>query len=189
MSHPYKGFEPKWIKGEFPKKSYRSIFKWGDPLEIKAPKESLYKILKEKFELDDNFFSDYKVDIGFDEVKLDIPCKLSGDDIAAFKNILGGDFVRTDDYSRLSVAYGKTMYDIMRLREKRVDAVPDAVLYPDSKEQIEKVVEYCAAKKIPVYVYGGGSSVTRGGECVKGGVSLDMRLRLTRLSVLTRPIR
>jgi alkyldihydroxyacetonephosphate synthase len=181
MSHPYKGFEPKWIKGEFPKNSYRSIFKWGDPLEIKAPKESLYKILKEKFELDDNFFSDYKADLGFDEVKLDIPCKLSGDDIAAFKNILGGDFVRTDDYSRLSVAYGKTMYDIMRLREKRVDAVPDAVLYPDSKEQIEKVVEYCSAKKIPVYVYGGGSSVTRGVECVKGGVSLDMRLRFNKV--------
>jgi hypothetical protein len=76
MSRPYKGFEPKWIKGEFSKNSYRSIFKWGDPLEIKAPKESLYKILKEKFELDDNFFSDYKADIGFDEVKLDILCKL-----------------------------------------------------------------------------------------------------------------
>lgn len=181
MSRPYKGFEPKWIRGEFPKNSYRSIFKWGAPLEIKAPKESLYKVLKEKFELDDDFFSAYKVDTGFDEVKLNIPCNLSQTDIDAFKKILGDEFVRTDDYARLSVAYGKTMYDIMRLREKRVDAVPDAVLYPDSKEQIEQITAYCAAKKIPVYVYGGGSSVTRGVECTKGGVSLDMRLRFNKV--------
>ncbi len=117
MSHPYKGFEPKWVRGEFPKNSYRSIFKWGDPLEIKAPKESLYKILKETFRLDDKFFSDYKVGLGFDEVKLDIPCKLPRAQLEAFRDIVGDEFVRTDDYARLSVAYGKTMYDIMRLRE------------------------------------------------------------------------
>lgn len=181
MSHKYKGFEPKWVKGEFPKKSYRSIFKWGEPLEIKAPKESLYKILKEKFALDDDFFSDYKADIGFDEVKLDVPCRLSEKHIEAFRKIVGAEYVRTDDYSRLSVAYGKTMYDVMRLREKRIDCVPDAVLYPESKEQIEAIVAYCTAEKIPVYVYGGGSSVTRGVECVKGGVSLDMRERFNKV--------
>ncbi|MCL2244273.1 MAG: FAD-binding oxidoreductase [Treponema sp.] len=181
MVKPYKGFEPKWVKGGFPENSYRSIFKWGAPQQIKAPKESLYKILKEKFDLDDSFFSQYREDLGFDEVKLDIPCGLLQDDLLALKKIVGDEFVRTDDYARLSVAYGKTMYDIMRLRNKRVDSAPDAVLYPDSKEQIEKIVAYCADKKIPVYVYGGGSSVTRGVECVKGGVSLDMRPRFNKV--------
>ncbi|MCL2180811.1 MAG: FAD-binding oxidoreductase, partial [Treponema sp.] len=181
MSKPYKGFEPKWVRGEYPLNSWRSIFKWGSPFEIKAPKESLYKILKKTFELDDQFFNEYKEDPGFDEVKLDIPCKLPDEDIGEFKKILGDEFVKTDDYSRLSVAYGKTMYDIMRLRRKRVDNVPDAVLYPDTKEQVEQIVAYCAKKKIPVYVYGGGSSVTRGVECIKGGVSLDMRLRFNKV--------
>ena len=181
MSKPYKGFEPKWIKGEFPLNSYRSIFKWGAPFQIKAPKESLYKILKEKFELNDQFFSEYKEDLGFDEVKLNIPCKLSHEHIDVFKKIAGDEFVRTDDYARLSVAYGKTMYDIMRLRNKQIDSVPDVVIYPDSKKQIEEIVAYCAVKKIPVYVYGGGSSVTRGVECTKGGVSLDMRLRFNKV--------
>jgi len=181
MSRPYKGFEPKWIQGEFPENSYRSVFKWGHPLEIKKPKESLYKVIKEKFELDDDFFSGYKVDLGFDEVKLNTPCNLPEEDLDEFRKIVGTEYVRTDDYARLSVAYGKTMYDIMRLREKRVDAVPDAVLYPNSKEHIEDIVAYCARKKIPVYVYGGGSSVTRGVECIKGGVSLDMRLRFNKV--------
>ncbi|MFQ9678767.1 MAG: FAD-binding oxidoreductase [Ruthenibacterium lactatiformans] len=40
---------------------------------------------------------------------------------------------------------------------------------------------YCAQEKIPVYVYGGGSSVTRGVECMKGGISLDMRLRFNKV--------
>jgi alkyldihydroxyacetonephosphate synthase len=182
MSHPYKGFEPKWVPGEFPGDSYRSIFKWGDPRTIKAPRESLYRLLKERFGLDDAFFNDYSVDTGFDAVKYDIPSALSDDRLRALREIVGEDFVRTDDYARLSVAYGKTMYDIMRLREKRIDNLPDAVVYPDTKEQIEKLVAYCAKEKIPVYVYGGGSSVTRGVECVKGGVSLDMRLRFNKVA-------
>lgn len=181
MSHAYKDFEPKWIKGEFPKNSYRSIFKWGDPLQIKIPKESLYKMLKETFHLDDEFFKEYKENLGFDKVEYDIPIKLTENQIKKFKEIVGEDYVRTDDYARLSVAYGKTMYDILRLRNKIVENIPDAVIYPDTKEQIEKIVEFCSEEKIPVYVYGGGSSVTRGVECTRGGISLDMRLRFNKV--------
>ncbi|MDZ4975879.1 FAD-binding oxidoreductase, partial [Clostridium perfringens] len=85
MSHPYKDFEPKWVNEKFSKKSYRSIFKWGEPSQIKAPKESLYKMIKETFGLDDEFFKEYKEDLGFDEVKYDIPCKLSKVQIDRFK--------------------------------------------------------------------------------------------------------
>ncbi|MEG0338516.1 MAG: FAD-binding oxidoreductase [Oscillospiraceae bacterium] len=181
MSHPYKEFEPKWVNEQFPKNSYRSIFKWGEPYRIKPPKESLYKLIKEKFGLDDEYFKNYKEDLGFDEVKLIAPIKLTNVQLDAFRQIVGNDFVHTDDYSRLSVAYGKTMYDILRLRNKITENMPDAVLYPDNKEQIEKIVAYCEQEKIPVYVYGGGSSVTRGVECMEGGISLDMRLRFNKV--------
>ncbi|MEG1651639.1 MAG: FAD-binding oxidoreductase, partial [Oscillospiraceae bacterium] len=181
MAHPYKDFEPKWVQGEFPKNSYRSIFKWGDPAQIKPPKESLYKMLKETFGLNDDDFNNYSENLGFDEVKYDIPTKLGKKQLEEFEKIVGSEFVRVDDYARLSVAYGKTMYDIMRLRNKIVENIPDAVLYPDTKEQIEQIVAYCAKEKIPVYVYGGGSSVTRGVECMKGGISLDMRLRFNKV--------
>ncbi|NTU77492.1 MAG: FAD-binding oxidoreductase, partial [Alphaproteobacteria bacterium] len=181
MSHPYKGFEPSWVNGEFPKDSYRSIFKWGAPLEIKVPRESLFRLMKEKFHLTDENFRVYQEDIGFDKVSFQLPIHLSDRDLKTFMEIVGNDFVRTDDYARLSVAYGKTMYDVLRLRNKIVENVPDAVLYPDTKEQIEAIVSYCAQHKIPVYVYGGGSSVTRGVECVKGGISLDLRLRFNKV--------
>ncbi|MDR0910003.1 MAG: FAD-binding oxidoreductase [Spirochaetaceae bacterium] len=181
MPHVYKNFEPKWFNEEFSPKSYRAIFKWGVPAQIKAPKESLYKMVRDTFGLKDEDFSHYSENLGLDEVDFDLPIHLNDAQIAHFKEIAGADFVKTDNFSRLSVAYGKTMYDIMRLRNKIVENVPDAVIYPDSKEQIEKIVAYCAAEKIPLYVYGGGSSVTRGVECVKGGVSLDMRLRFNKV--------
>ena len=57
----------------------------------------------------------------------------------------------------------------------------DIVLYPSESEQIVKTVAYCAEHKIPLYVYGGGSSVTRGVEPVKGGVSLDMRRKFNKV--------
>lgn len=181
MAHPYKGFEPKWYDGEVPKNSYRSIFKWGDPAEIKPPRESLYALMKERFDLTDDTFKGYREDLGLDEVKFDLPIRLTEKQLAHLREILGEDFVRTDDYARLSVAYGKTMFDLLRMRNKIVENLPDAVLYPDTKEQIEQVVAFCAAEKVPVYVYGGGSSVTRGVECMKGGVSLDMRLRFNKV--------
>lgn len=181
MSKPYQAFEPKWYHGDVPSNSYRSIFKWGTADRIKPPKESLYKLIKEKFNLTDKDFEQYRENLGLDPVKLNLPIALTDADLAALRAICGDEFVRTDDYARLSVAYGKTMYDILRLRNQIGENVPDAVLYPDTKAQIEQVTAYCAAHKIPLYVYGGGSSVTRGVECMKGGVSLDMRLRFNKV--------
>ena len=137
--------------------------------------------MKQIFHIDDSYFHEYKEDLGFDKVRYDIPITLEEKHISVFTEIVGEGFVKTDDYSRLSVAYGKTMYDILRLRNKIVENVPDAVIYPDTREQIEKIVRYASENKIPVYVYGGGSSVTRGVECMKGGISLDMRLRFNKV--------
>lgn len=182
MSHkPYKGFEPKWVKTPAPADSYRSIFRWGDPEFVKYPKESLFKMMKEKFQVTDEDFKTYAGDIGMDSVKLDRPCQLSETHLEAFRAIVGPKNVTTEDYPRLAVAYGKTGYDAARLREKRVDSLPDVVLYPSETEEIEKIVAYCREHSIPLYVYGGGSSVTRGVEPIKGGVSLDMRKNFNRV--------
>jgi len=176
MTKPYKGFEPKWVKEPSPEKSYRSIFRWGDPNFYKWPKESLYKMLKDVCKMTDEDFKEYQDDIGFDEVKnLNKKINLSKKHIDNLKKLVGSKKVSTDDYDRLSVAYGQTAYDLLRLRHKRIDSIPDVVIYPSSTKDIEKVVEYVTKHNIPLYVYGGGSSVTRGVEPIKGGISLDMR--------------
>lgn len=175
MSKPYKGFEPKWYLENPPKRSYRSIFKWGDPTFNKVPKENLYKLMKEIFHLTDDDFKEYGEPLGLEEVKLSKPCALSESVLNELRAIVGEANVSIDDYDRLSVAYGKTMFDLLRLRQHIADNVPDVVVYPESKEQIEKLVALVSKHKIPLYVYGGGSSVTRGVEPICGGVSLDMR--------------
>ena len=179
---PYKGFEPKWLLTPAPEGSYRSIFRWGDPEFFKYPKESRYKLMKERFDMTDDDFRDYTDDIGFDQVDLSAyPSKIAPEHLAALEKIVGKEFVTTADYPRLAVAYGCTAYDLLRLRHKEIENLPDVVVYPDTTEQVEQIVAYAVKEKLPVYVYGGGSSVTRGVEAVKGGISLDMRKRFNKV--------
>ena len=169
-----KKFVPDWYHEKAPERSYRSILKWGDPEAFKAPNSKLYELMKETFHMSDDDFK-VKQEMGLEEVDYDIPCRLSETQIAALEEIVGKANVSTDNYDRLSVAYGKTMVDLMRLRKHIVENVPDAVVYPKNREDIIALVKYCCEQKIPMYVYGGGSSVTRGVEAVKGGITLDMR--------------
>lgn len=169
-----KKFVPDWYHEKAPERSYRSILKWGDPEAFKAPNSKLYELMKETFHMTDDDFK-VKQEMGLEEVDYDIPCRLSDDQITALEAIVGKANVSTDNYDRLSIAYGKTMVDLMRLRKHIVENVPDAVVYPKNREDIIALVKYCCEQKIPMYVYGGGSSVTRGVEAVKGGITLDMR--------------
>lgn len=173
-------YYPDWYHEEAPSDSYRSILKWGSPTAFKAPNKKLYALMKETFEMTDEDFKEKK-EMGLEKVEFDAPINLSEKQLAAFESIVGKENVKTDNYTRLSVAYGKTMIDLMRLRKNIAENLPDAVLYPRNREDIIKIVEYCNRQKIPVYVYGGGSSVTRGVEPICGGISLDMRVHFNKV--------
>jgi alkyldihydroxyacetonephosphate synthase len=180
MSKPYKDYSPPYYEKEAPAGSYRSLYRWGDPNFFKNPKENLYKMIKEEFEMTDADFKE-PIDMGMEQVNYDIPSKFTEAQLKALKKIVGDDDVTTDNYIRLRVSYGKTMLDIMRLRKGIVENVPDAVVYPETHDEVQALIDYCNKNKIPVYVYGGGSSVTRGTECMKGGVSLDLSKKFTKV--------
>lgn len=176
MSHkPYKDFEPDWYTEVAPKDSYRYYMKWGDPAFNKPPKEGLYKLVKKIFGLTDEDFKKRRY-LGLEKIDFDIPCTLSAEQIKTFKDIVGEENVAEDKISRASVCYGKTMLDILRLRHNIIENAPDIVIYPSTTEEVVKIVDFCKKEKINIYVYGGGSSVTRGPEAVKrGSVTLDLR--------------
>ena len=46
----YKDFSPDWYIDEAPPRSYRSIYKWGDP-RLTRYRENLFKYVKELFKL------------------------------------------------------------------------------------------------------------------------------------------
>jgi alkyldihydroxyacetonephosphate synthase len=181
MARKYKTFEPDWYCGEIPADSYRSIFRWGCGEETRTPGKSFFEVIRQRLGLSEDDFKTYREDLGLDTVRIAKPSGLSGSQLNRFREIAGRKFVRTDDYARLSVAYGKSVYDLIRMRNKTIENIPDAVICPGSREQIEAIVAYCASAGIPLYVYGGGSSLTGGAECVKGGVSLDMRVRFNKV--------
>ncbi len=173
-------FQPSWYEDIPPKNSYRSIFKWGAKDEFKHPNKRLYELIKKTFNMTDEDFKKPK-NLGLEEVSYDKAISLTTDQIQHFIDIVGEENVKLDDYSRLEVAYGKTMIDLMRLRRKIVENIPDVVICPRNKADIKDIVRYCDKEKIPIYVFGGGSSVTRGFEAVKGGITLDMRKHMNKV--------
>ena len=177
-------FYPDWYEEIPPAKSYRTILKWGGMDKFKHPNKGLYKLIKESFDMtDEDFMTSH--DMGLDEVSFQIPSTLSPNDMAAFEKIVGVENVKADNFSRLEVAYGKATYDAFRLREGIVENLPGAVIHPRSKNDILEIITYCNEKSIAVYVFGGGSSVTRGFECMRAGITLDMRTHMKRILKLS----
>jgi alkyldihydroxyacetonephosphate synthase len=170
-------FSPEWFEGPLAEHSYRSLFKWGAPDGYKHPNPRLYALMKETFDLTDEWFHEPQA-LGLEEVPEDAPISLSQEQVDRFVALLGEDNVSRDVYSRLRVSYGKTMLDLLRLRQRRIENLPDLVLHPHDRQNVEAIVRFCHEEGIPLYVYGAGSSVTRGTECTNGGVSLDMHTHM-----------
>ncbi len=171
---------PKWFEGNMPEGSYRSIFKWGDPDAYKHPNQRLYRHMLNVFEMEDEDFSE-AVGFGFEEVRQEVPVRLTSKQVDFFVELLGEENVFSDTYTRVKRSYGKGMIDALRLRHEIVENVADLVLAPRNREDVEAIVAFCDEEQIPVYVFGGGSSVTRGTEAVKGGVTLDMGVHMKRV--------
>ena len=176
MSKPYKEFEPKWITEAPNEKSFRAIMKWGDPAKYKAPKEGLYKLIKQIYNLTDDDFKQ-TVDTGEQIVDMHVESALSQKQIDDITKIVGEGNATVDDFERIRLAYGKTMIDIMRLRKGIVENVPDIVVYPSKTEEIQQLVAYANENNIKIYVHAGGSSVTRGTEPM---VSPNMMIEISR---------
>lgn len=173
-------FYPRWCEEAPPEGSYRSIFKWGDPGKFKHPNKRLYRLMKTVFEMTDEDFRK-PVKLGLEKVKFDVPVRLEPSHLDALERIVGKENVKVDDYWRLKASYGKTMLDLMRLREGIVENIPDAVVFPRSRHDVEAIMKYCNEHRIPVYPRGGGSTVTRGVECTLGGVCLDLTVHMNRV--------
>jgi alkyldihydroxyacetonephosphate synthase len=169
-----RGAQPNWIEAAPEKGSYRSIFKWGDPHAYKHPNTKLVRLLKARFGLADDHFN-VPVSDGNQPVDFDLPPRtITPDQVAAITRIVGEDNVSNAPYDRLKFATGKTLEESMRLRMGAVQVVCDLVVHPRHKSDVRRLVDYCNRERIPVYVYGGGSSVNFGLRPSRGGITLVM---------------
>lgn len=59
-------------------------------------------------------------------------------------------------------------------------SLPDCVVWPESVEEVQKVLVLCAEQGVPIVPYGAGSGVCGGTVPIRGGVVVDVR-RLDRI--------
>ena len=175
-------FEPQWRTTPPETGSWRSIFKWGAPDGFKHPNAKLYELLKETFGLTDDAFA-VPVDSGDEPVSLASadPSALDTATVEAFVAISGEENVSVSDYDRVKYANGKTMEEIYALRDGKPESMVDLVIHPRNEDEIAGIVALCHEKKIPLHLFGGGSSVTLGISPGKGGVTLVMATHMTRV--------
>ncbi|MBU8893294.1 MAG: FAD-binding oxidoreductase [Bacteroidales bacterium] len=160
-------------------KTYRDILKWGDKRET-AIDEGTINVIKDKFGYTESELKQKHL-YGNQEVKLEHQIKLDKAILNQFTEIVGTENIETDDFSRAVHSYGKYYADLLKLRKGDVPTPPDAVIYPRSENDIIKVLEICNKKRIAITPFGGQSSVTRGVETPKGGISLDLTKHLNKV--------
>jgi len=172
-------FYPQWCEDEAPAGSFRSLIKYGDPRRFKHPNPGMFHLIKQTFGMSDDDFK--RPSLCTEEINIDIPPKLPAAQMEALKNIVGADNVFTDTYNRTRTSYGSAIIDVLRLRNHILENLPDIVLCPRDRRDVQAVVRFCDENRIPLYVVGGNSSVTRGKEAVKGGVCLDMNTHMNKI--------
>jgi alkyldihydroxyacetonephosphate synthase len=177
---PKKKVIPNWYQAPTPPRTWRSLFKWGDPAGFKHPNSGLVRLVMDTFGLTEDELQQ-PLDLGLDLVEMETPVTLDPRHIQAFRAICGEENVSSDTYARIKCSYGYGMIDALRLRKHIVENLPDLVLAPRSSEEIQLIIDYCDQYAIPIYIHGAGSTVTRGKEAIKGGVSIDMSRHMRRL--------
>ena len=82
----------------------------------------------------------------------------------------------------LTAAFGNRVVTSRAVREQHGNTVtwianqaPDAVVYPQSTEDVQQVVRICAKHKMPIIPFGTGSSLEGHVNAPQGGVSIDFR--------------
>ena len=93
------------------------------------------------------------------------------------------DFVTTAKIDRVTHTYGGHSLELLRAIRGDFELPPDAVAYPETESQLERILEWCSANDITAIPYGGGTSVVWGlnvPQDAERAVSIDLE-RLNRI--------
>lgn len=97
---------------------------------------------------------------------------------------LKSDQIVQDDNERLIHAYGKSFRDLWRIRRGIVERAPDCVLYPETEEQISKIVQLAIEHDVVLIPFGGGSNIAGCIEIKNAGTRMCISLDMKRMRTL-----
>jgi D-lactate dehydrogenase (cytochrome) len=82
----------------------------------------------------------------------------------------------------LTAAFGNRVVTSLAVREQHANTItwlpnepPDAVVFPQSTEEVQQIVRICAKHAVPIIPFGTGTSLEGHVNAPQGGVSIDMR--------------
>src|SRR5690348_7223524 len=82
----------------------------------------------------------------------------------------------------LTAAFGNRVVTSQAVREQHGNTVtwipnqpPDAVVFPQSTEDVQDIVRICASHRVPIIPFGAGTSLEGHVNAPQGGVSIDVR--------------
>lgn len=105
------------------------------------------------------------------------PCRLTGSVLAALSAVVGGEHLSWAPNDRISHAYGKGYLDLVRLRRGEIPHPPDAVAFPGTEAEVERLLGVADTGGVAVVPFGGGTSVVGGLEAAPDRPTLCVDLR------------
>jgi alkyldihydroxyacetonephosphate synthase len=142
---------------------------WGDPERRHNLPPAAVAALREELGVQEE---DATRPVSLEQVSLPEPRSIPDAVRSAAGEVLDG------EEDRLRRAAGRSYPDLVRLRSGRLERAPDAILRPPDAAAVEAVLGACAASRVAVVPYGGGTSVVGGLDAIGDGhgtvVSLDL---------------
>jgi alkyldihydroxyacetonephosphate synthase len=174
-----KNFIPEWTDTPPVEGSYRSIVKEGKPEQVKVPSDRYFAQLKKDLKLEDDYFKN-KQD-GNQPLGAVPPSNLDERIVQELTGIVGKENIQVDDYHRVKYSYGKIAEEIVSLKRGVLHEITGAVVHPRDKQDVQKIVRLCNDRKIPIYIYGGGSSCNKGFLPEKSGITLVINTHMNKV--------
>lgn len=83
--------------------------------------------------------------------------------------------VSTRDQDRVSYSRDLWTKGLLWIRQGRIPNPPDLVVWPETEEEVVRVINIARAHRTPVIPFGAGSGVCGATWAVKGGITLDLK--------------
>jgi alkyldihydroxyacetonephosphate synthase len=110
------------------------------------------------------------------------PSHLEAKALDSLRAASGAASFTTDSVDRAVHSLGKSYCDLVRIRRGEITHATDAVIYPETEEQVTTLLNAAAEREVAVIPFGGGTSVLGGVEPLgaKPTVTLDLQ-RMNRM--------
>ncbi|HET9105334.1 MAG TPA: FAD-binding oxidoreductase [Solirubrobacteraceae bacterium] len=147
---------------------------WGDPAQATELPASIHELLRTGL----GVTRATPTPAAISDLVLAAP-RLDAEAAGQMAAVVGDAHVAADHSARARHALGRSTLDLLALRAGRPLPAPDLIVSPGSHEEVAGVLALCAARRIAVVPFGGGTSVVGGltpdAEAFAGWLALDLR--------------